>query len=939
VRELLERERELEELHAALGEVQQGRGCSVAIEAGAGLGKTRLLREARDLGEEAGLSVLSGRATELERDFPFSLVRQLFESQIRSLSPEERRETLEGATAARGALGLDTGTVGADDPFAVLHGLYWVTATLSERNPLMLAIDDAHWADFGSLAYVDFLRPRLEELPVMLVMTVRSDEPDAPASLGPILTDPLIRHLTPTPLSVEATSTLLTHGLDKQPDAAFAAICHEVSGGNPFLLRELARNLSDQRVEPTAAQAHLVQEQVPERVARMVLMRIARLPPEAGDVARSIAVLGDGSDHSLLAAMDSTDLETTQQAADELRASAILDGGASPRFIHPLVRNAVYAEMSVGDRSRAHARAAALLRERDARPERIATQLLATEARGERRTTETLLEAGERALATGAPRSAISYLLRAMREPPPPEMRTAVLDPLLTASFRAADQAAFGAVEHEVLAEWDRDPSVRGPWAMLLTSLMAISGRFEQAASLLSDAIEASIAEDEYERAYQLQAQMSTLAAILPDLPVTPITEPVDKIDPDSPTGRLAAAMEIRALARSGTADEVVAAAKRVLGNNCSVFAEESEFAAASIAVMTLVAADEVAEARHGADRALVIASERGGTPDLVRARFLQGFVAWGEGDLIAAEADMRQSLDLARLAGVTPLVMMGVGPLIEVLIERDELDEAESELEAMGFNEGQMPSGALFGLLLMVRGKLRFEKGSFESAIEDFEALASQAEQQGYGWGPAASMSPFWVRSLLALGRQDEAGELVDEHLAFAHNWGAPSTIAHVTRAAAAARGGTEEIDLLRVAAVELDGSPRRLEHAHVLFDLGSALRRAGQRAEAREPLRRASDLARRGGAARLADRANSELAATGEKVRRYTPIGVESLTPRERRVADLAASGMTNRQIAQSLFVTVKTVEAHLSAAYGKLDIGSRRDLPGALEEAAPN
>jgi DNA-binding NarL/FixJ family response regulator len=127
--------------------------------------------------------------------------------------------------------------------------------------------------------------------------------------------------------------------------------------------------------------------------------------------------------------------------------------------------------------------------------------------------------------------------------------------------------------------------------------------------------------------------------------------------------------------------------------------------------------------------------------------------------------------------------------------------------------------------------------------------------------------------------------------------------------------------------------GSPRRLQRIHALVELGTALRQAGRRTDARVPLREAFDLARRCGAARLAKRANAELEATGEKVRRYAPIGVESLTPSERRVADLAASGMTNRQIAQSLFVTLKTVEAHLSNAYGKLDIGSRRELPAAL------
>ncbi|MDR9372869.1 helix-turn-helix transcriptional regulator, partial [Conexibacter sp. JD483] len=111
----------------------------------------------------------------------------------------------------------------------------------------------------------------------------------------------------------------------------------------------------------------------------------------------------------------------------------------------------------------------------------------------------------------------------------------------------------------------------------------------------------------------------------------------------------------------------------------------------------------------------------------------------------------------------------------------------------------------------------------------------------------------------------------------------------------------------------------------------------RARRRADARAPLRDALELARRCGAAELARRAHDELAATGEKVRRYTPIGVESLTPSERRVAELAAGGMTNRQIAQTRFLTVKTIETHLSSVYDKLGIRSRRQLPAALGEPA--
>jgi DNA-binding NarL/FixJ family response regulator len=296
----------------------------------------------------------------------------------------------------------------------------------------------------------------------------------------------------------------------------------------------------------------------------------------------------------------------------------------------------------------------------------------------------------------------------------------------------------------------------------------------------------------------------------------------------------------------------------------------------------------------------------------------------------------MRQAIDLARMAGIVPLVFMYTGALVEVLIERDELEAAEAELEKLGMAEGPIPASPVFGLLTMTRGHLRFERGDFERGIEDFEAVSAGAEEGGMGAGPIASASPFAAIGLVALGRREQARELTEEMLVWAESWGAPSSISHVLRGVAATREGEAAIEVLERAVAVVEDSPRRLERAHALVELGATLRRQGRRADARAPLREAFELARRCGAARIAKRANAELQATGETVRRYTPIGIESLTPSERRVADLAASGLTNRQIAQSLFVTVKTVEAHLSAAYAKLDIRSRRQLPAVLREA---
>jgi DNA-binding CsgD family transcriptional regulator len=144
----------------------------------------------------------------------------------------------------------------------------------------------------------------------------------------------------------------------------------------------------------------------------------------------------------------------------------------------------------------------------------------------------------------------------------------------------------------------------------------------------------------------------------------------------------------------------------------------------------------------------------------------------------------------------------------------------------------------------------------------------------------------------------------------------------------------GRDGVDDLHDAVAILAPSPARLEHARALVDLGSALRRAGSRREAREPLREGLEVARRCGAAALVEAAHEELVTAGARPRRLQFSGVESLTASERRVAEMAASGQSNREIAQALFVTVRTVENHLSRTYRKLDIGSREELPEALQ-----
>jgi DNA-binding CsgD family transcriptional regulator len=228
-------------------------------------------------------------------------------------------------------------------------------------------------------------------------------------------------------------------------------------------------------------------------------------------------------------------------------------------------------------------------------------------------------------------------------------------------------------------------------------------------------------------------------------------------------------------------------------------------------------------------------------------------------------------------------------------------------------------------------------EMGRLEQALADFRRAGELAASIG-GENPA--YCAWRSQAALALhrsGQGEAAQELAREELELSRRWGAPRAIGFSLRALGLTEGGSIGQGLLREAVDVLADSPARLEHARALIDLGAALRRANSRSEARKHLREGVDLAHQCGAGALVSRANEELAATGAHPRSVMLSGLESLTASERRVAQMAAEEASNKDIAQALFVTVKTVEVHLSRVYRKLDIQSRRQLAGALSAPA--
>ncbi|HYY79698.1 MAG TPA: LuxR C-terminal-related transcriptional regulator [Actinomycetes bacterium] len=353
-------------------------------------------------------------------------------------------------------------------------------------------------------------------------------------------------------------------------------------------------------------------------------------------------------------------------------------------------------------------------------------------------------------------------------------------------------------------------------------------------------------------------------------------------------------------------------------------------------ALFALLCADEVQAVTRFVGEALAAARRRG---DLVNAHYLllyRGCAAAQRGDLREAEEDLRGSeLDLAVTA---TLNLWRVGYLADILIDRGEVAAAVGVLESIDLDERITMNFRypwLYG-----RARVDLEAGRLEQALVGFRTLGRVMVAYGFhnpGFLPWRSQAAL---TLYRLGRRSEALPLAHEELELARQWGAPRTVGISLRALGLVQGGLEGQALLGEAAAVLEGAQAQVEHARALVDLGAAPRRGNRRGEAQAPLREGLELAYRAGAAGLVRRAQDELAAMGARPRRLVLTGVDALTPSERRVARMAAEGMSNKELAQALFVTVKAVEVHLSSAYRKLRISSRRELEATLAggKAAP-
>ncbi|MEV4612477.1 AAA family ATPase [Kitasatospora sp. NPDC049258] len=944
------------ELAAVLAVLEQdpGRGAFVLVHGEPGSGKSALLREVLGRARGQGATVLSAGTDPLESGVEFGVVRQLFEHAVLAATAVDGAGGADAllagpaapaaAALAAGASGTaagasapaGTGAPAAGPAMATLHGLYWLAAKLAARGRLVLAVDDLQWADRASLLWLQCLLRRADDLPVVVI-----------ATLGPMAAPPdtdvlsrvvaLFRHrLALAPLDGAAVAEVVEQVLGAAGDEPFRAAVRAATGGNPFLLHSLLRSIAAAGAAPDAATAARLTGFVPAEVGRAVRALVKAVGGQAQVVAQTAAVLGGAPAPDLVASVTGLPEPAVQDAVHALERAGLMAGAEeAAAFACPMIAVAVANEVLPSTRQQVHARAAELLLAQGAPAEQVAAHALHAPL-GLAWAPELLCRAAAEAVRRGAPEEAGTLFRRALREPLDDGARATVLIGLGEAGLASSVPTAVDHLRQGL--DLSHDPAERTAAARRLAGALFALDRYPDGLDLLGHTAE-SLRESDPARALRLEIDLiyaglheaASAPAVLPRLMDLRISDAAG-----TPVERpLAALLALRAIMRGESPAEAVALARVALSHGMNPPDDESFVY--SGAVLFLGSAGETELALDHADAAVAQARERGSAFTLAHSSIIRACVYGQLGRVLDCQADAEAALRTLREIGVDPghaHSVLAAAALTDALLKQGRVEEAEALLERSGLS-AELNGHWITDYVHLVRGQLRAAQGRPAEAIADFRACGERTEARGlrcpwiYPWRSEAAL----VR--LALGEREAARTLAEEELALARRWGVPEAIGAAGRALALATGGPEGLDLLREAVRTLDGTPARYRHAQALGDLGAQLRRSGRVAEARAHLKEAVTAAHRLGAAQVADRALEELRAAGDRPRTRTFQGVAALTPSERRVAVLAAKGMSNREIAQHLFVGLRTVEVHLTNGYGKLGIDGR---PGLVEALAP-
>jgi DNA-binding CsgD family transcriptional regulator len=918
---LIEREREAEELGGVIEAAVAGNGGALLVEGEAGIGKTRLLATARGAAAGAGARVLHASSDETEAGVPLAAARALFARASRGVDMEGPARL--GALALRGALADPAGPGSRADE--VVHALWWLIVELADEQPLAVFLDDAHWADELSLRLLRLVARRAPDLPLALIVAARPAAPGQPHAM--LAAERAFRRLEPAPLSSAGTARLIERLAGRPGSVAVVGRARAVTRGNPLYLSELVLRARERGADP--ASDAFFDGRAPPQLVRLVADRLERLSPAAAALARAVAVLGSDADPARARTLAGLTADDAIVAEEILRSERVLDPEEFA-FAHPLV--AVAARDSIGAREAAalHSRAAELLSCAGADGQRIAEHLARSVPCGDARVVATLREAAEASRRVGAPVNAARLLARALAEPPSPE----IVDAVELEHGRAMLDAGAPEAERVLGRLLDRTPAVgiRVEAARRLARHLGLGRRSADAVSVLRDVL-ATLGEADREQRLELLVELGFTGGA--DLATREDAIRTIAAEAAQSAGRTPAERLLSATARiiggewPSDAAAATAVARDLLGqrlhrDHWGGYAVGSLIFSATATLMNGDALDEAERAIEGLRRD----AEAMGLPELIAAAFWQqAQIAYQRGDLARCELEAQRANETG---GVHPR-LLATPWLVMALVEQARRDEAEQLLDSAGML-GPIPPNIMLTAILGSRGRLRLAQGDAARAVED---LAGACERNK-AWA-RAPLEPPWrpllAEALVLADRVREANEEATSYTARATEWGTRRGLGHAARMRALVAPRAASIALLEEARAHLTASHARLELARCLVELGARNRAAGERRAARAILRDAHDAAHACQATALCQQARAELLLAGGRPRPPTGAGAASLTPAERRVAELAAEGATNRDIGRRLYLSPKTIEMHLRSVYRKLDIPGRGHLAAAL------
>lgn len=907
---LIERDAETATLGRLLDRARGGHGDLVAVEAPPGMGKSRLLWHLRDVAHRDGWRTLEMRATPMSPAIGYGVLRDWFG--LLAHRHHAGEHPFDGPGAALAELADGTSRPLGD----LVYGVRWVLEDLCADGPLLLLVDDLQWADPGSLKALDLLAPAIQQLPCLLAYAVRTGEqPSDPESVARLRE--VSRVLQPSPLSVEGVAAMLeTHRLDP----AQAPRIHTVTGGVPLFVGEVIATGGDE---------------VPESLVGSITGRLQRLSPTALATASAVAILGDQAATGAVAELAGIPPATVVQDLALLTTAQLADReNGHHQLRHPLIADAVLASISAADIADLHARCADVLARRGAPRTVVAGHLLLTTPGDDPDTRTRLTEQGRHALAAGEPERAQRYFDRALAEGPV----TAAEIPLLSSA--AAALAARGEIT-AAQETWRRarslteDPEILATLQAAAGDALLIAGEHAQAQATFG-AIADTVSPDTH-AGHVLTSRM-VFTGLLTGMPARELREQFDRLmgEPDdnaTPDQRvaLAAAASLR-VAGPGTADEARDLALRAIDRGALFEHATADGTAVFMAGCSLIWSSALEEADRALSRAMEEARGRGSVLEYANAAACRGTARARMGLTAEAQMDFEATLE-QRPHGWNAGLGFVVAGLVESHIARGDLERTLPWRSTLDRSSGERTLQGAYALHAL--GDIAAAHGDHDTAARRYAEVGRQLHLSldnpaVLPWRAGRALA------LIRLGNGREAVDLARENAARAESFGAAYTLAQALRTLAAVDPTADRIALLRRALGVLGGVPADRLAAQVAADLAGMLillENAGASQEVVGLLRRAESFAQSRGLRPLEERVRRLLDRIGESANRPAAEALTLLTPSERRVADLTATGLTNRQVAQELFVTVKAVEWHLSNVYRKLGIHSRNELPTLL------